>query len=228
MTRTPIYEDPTWQSPTPDSPYGSIVSGFEIEQHLAQTIRTWIPDYLSEIERQRGLPVGKLPPFRTEVATSFEADRLREDQLPALAIVSRGLADRPEVYNSSDGAYVARWGADCIAVCSGRANRQARRLAQWYAAAMRAILVQPRGLDPITELSVLAIDWLMERYTTRTPVEERTLGEGIVSVQVQVVDITYRNAGPSPMFAPGHVGLLPEVLTHDVVVEHSLNEPEEE
>jgi hypothetical protein len=146
---------------------------------------------------------------------------LREDQLPALAIVSSGIPQPPQTFG--DGSYTARWLLDCYSVCSAAGNRQARRLAQWYAAAVRAILIQWDFAG--TDLSLIRIDWISERYTTRFPSEERTLGEGVVQVAVHAADVASRSAGPMPMFPPGEafppdgdVGELTEVLTHEIDV----------
>ena len=213
--QSPIYQQPAWQPPGPENPYGPIVSGFEVEQALATLIREWMPDYLRALESQRGLPDGKLPNFKTEVPTSFDADRLREDQLPALSIIAPGMTERPEVHG--DGTYFARWQADCVSVCSGAGNRQARRLAQWYTAALRALVVQHQQLDP-TELTVIAVDPMGELYTTRSPTEERTLGEGVARFVVHVAGVTYRDAGPWPLHKAGEDATLTEALTHDIDV----------
>lgn len=218
--KDPIYEEPAYTEAPPDDPFASFLSGFEVEQALAAAVRRWMPDYLLELERRRGLDPGVLPVFKTQVPTSFEADRLREDQLPALAMVSTGTLGVPEVHDS-DGSYTARWRVDCYSVCTGRGNRQARRLAQWYAACVRALLLQWDLVD--TTLKIMRVDWLGERYTTRSPSEERTLGEGVILLGVHVADVQNRNAGPGPMFEPGEVGLLPTVVSHDIVIK-----PEEE
>ena len=214
--KAPIYEDPTWTPPPPENAYGPIVSGFEIEQALAKIIREWMPDYLLAMEHQRGLPPGKLPTYKTEAPTSWDAARLREDQLPACAFVSTGTDGRPDTFNS-DGSYNAKWRVECVSVCSARGNGQARKLAQWYTAAVRALLVQWPLTD--TRLNLLRIDLLGERYQTRNPTEERTLGEGVAVVLVHAAAITYRTAGPIPMYLPGDVGDLPTVVDHDIVIE---------
>ena len=212
--KTPIYEEPVYTPAPPDDSFGSILSGFEVEQAIAAVVRRWMPAYLLELESRRGLGPGVLPVFRSQVPTSFEADRLREDQLPALSIVSQGTLGLPEVHG--DGSYTVRWRVDCYSVCTGRGNRQARRLAQWYGAAVRALLTQWDGTD--TDLQVIRVDWLGERYTTRGPAEERTLGEGVVQVAVHVADVLDRSAGPGPMYGPELVGPLPTVTSYDIVI----------
>jgi hypothetical protein len=213
--KTPIYEDPVYTVAPEDDPFGPILSGFEIEQAIAGVIRTWMPDFLAEVESRRNVAPGTHPTFKTQVPTSYDANRLREDQLPALAIVSQGTLGVPEVFNS-DGSYTARWQVDCYSVCTARGNRQARRLAQWYAAAVRAILIEWDFSG--TDLNLIRIDWLGERYATRDPSDERTYGEGIVQVAVHAIDVIRRHDGPMPMFKPGGVGPLPKALSQHVTV----------
>jgi hypothetical protein len=226
VTPQPIYEDWTWTHPPDTDPFGPIVSGFEVEHALAMCVRRWMPDYLRAMEEQRGIPAGKLRAYRSEVPTSQDANRLPDNKLPAFAMVSRGYTDRPSV--SGDGCYSARWRVDMHTVHAAKGNRQARRLAQFYAAGLRAIVTQHRSLDlgalpwgdmpPESDLTILGIDLLAEGYTMR-PEDERTMGEGVVTVQVHVADITTRDGGPWPMYEPGEVQDLPTVETYDIVVQ---------
>jgi hypothetical protein len=195
---SPVYEDPAWVRPGPTDPFGTIISAFEIEQALAACVRRWMRNYLRAFARQRGWEEHKLRFYRTQVPSSFELNRLREDQLPALAIVSRGTTGTPERRNV--GVYDARWTIDCYSACVAAGNRQARRLAQWYTAALRTLFVQHRTLQP-TELDVLAVDWMGERYTARTFTEERTYAEGIATINVHVAGVT-ATRGPAAMYEP--------------------------
>ncbi len=51
--------------------------------------RLWLRDYLAEIERQRGLEVGRLPAFRS-IVVSAELERCPRTSCPALLIASPG------------------------------------------------------------------------------------------------------------------------------------------
>jgi hypothetical protein len=196
-----------------------MVSAFEVEQAIAACVRRWGRNYLRALGRQNGWPEHKLPFYRTQVPSSFELNRLREDQLPGLAIVSRGTTGSWERY--SDGTYNARWLVDCFSACAASGNRQARRLAQWYTAALRTMLLQHRSLEP-TELDVLALDVTGERYVARAPSEERTYAEGVCTVQVHVAAVSSM-WGPSPMYEPvpskEPLPMLSEAETREIVVE---------
>jgi hypothetical protein len=222
VTPQPIYEDWAWAPPEPTDPFGPVVSGFEVELAVATCVRRWMPDYLHAIEDQRGIPAGKLPPYRSQVATSEDANRLPDDKLPAFAIVSRGYSDRPGV--RGDGWYDARWRVDCHTVHAAKGNRQARRLAQFYAAALRTIFTQHQDLDVADDpregnpLTILGIDLTAEAYVINRPEDERTMGEGVVQIQVHVAGINQRDGGPWPMYGPGEVDDLPTVVEYDIVV----------
>jgi hypothetical protein len=213
--RDPIYEDPSWTPAAPDDPFGPLVTAFDVEQALAWTIRRWMPDYLLKVERDHGLPAGRLPTFRSEVATAWRVGRLPEDQLPALMIVSPGLHERPKVFG--DGTFTARWRVDITSICSARGNRVAPRLARWYAAGVRLLLQQNQGLE--SQLTVTRIDWNDERYDVLDVRDERTLAGGLVQVLVDVADVARREFGPAPAFPPGAVGELSEVLSHEIVIQ---------
>lgn len=214
--RDPVSEEPAWTPPGPENPYRAIVSGFEVEQAVVTTIRRWMPQYLDEVARQSGIDK-KMPMFRSIIPTSFAANRLGEDKFPALSVESPGTVERPRAYNS-DSSYSARWQVNLRAIVNTRTGRsQARRLAQWYAAALRAVMIQHPALDP-TLLDVMGLDWAGEQYTTRTAAQERTLGEGVVQCHVQVANVVFRSAGPWPMFEPGEPAELTTVESYDVVV----------
>ena len=226
----PLYRDPDWTPPGLSDPFGPMVSGFDVEQAVVHCIRRWMPNYLRAFERQRGLEEGWLPFYRYQTPTSADTDRLREDDMPALAIVARGLAasqgrtrtGAARRYDSNR-TFVARFALDCHSVCVGPGRHQARQYAQWYTAALRTLLFQHRSLDP-SALNVFGLDVTGERYGTRTPTEERTHGEGVVTIEIDVADVM-QNIGPSPMYPPSDpdepLPELPFVDSHEITVERS-------
>lgn len=189
----PVFEAHEF-SPHPRTAYGAILSAFEVEHAVARTVRIWIRDYLAEVERQRRLDVGGLPVFRSLVQASTLTDKMPEDQLPALVIASSGTevsrAGRAVEVNS-EGWYTARFRVECGAVISARGNRQAVKLARYYAAALRALVVQqlprPRwsGLD-----GVRRVEWAGEQYRQLGDVSERTQCGGIAQFAVEVEQVT--------------------------------------
>jgi hypothetical protein len=199
----PIYEDATY-APDPLSAFGPIVSAFEVEHAVADNVRVWIRDYLAETARQRQL-AATWPPFRS-IVLSAHAQWMPEDQTPALLIVSPGTeptasgdANRMEV--RGDGGLIARWRVDAAAVISARGNRQAVRLARFYAAALRTIFIT-QALQPCP-LNVRRVDIVGERYDLLEASADRTQCAGIVRIGVEVANVSNRLAGPlEPILPP--------------------------
>lgn len=217
----PVFE-PHRFAPNPASVFGPIISAFEVEHALAACVRIWIRDYLAEMARQRGLPPEGMPPFRSIVA-SGHAERWPEDQLPALLIVSPGLAEtgaRRSLEVHGDGGYVARWRVDCVSEVSARGNRQAVMLARLYTAAVRTLVVQQPLRDGVSDPPpwLRRIDWIGERYDLRDGAVERTRCAGTTSFVVEAVDVSTRGLGPREPFYPPTDGgePPPEMLMPDV------------
>jgi len=200
----PVFEDWTYD-PHPLTQFGPIVSAFDVEWLLAQTVQRWICDYLAEIERQHQLRPGGLPVFRS-VVVSQELGKFPEDQLPAFLIASpgieptsRGSAGRLEV--SGDGYYTTRWRVECASHVAARGNRLAVRNARLYAAAVRALLVQ-KALGDTGALQVRRVDWTAERYGLLDSDAERTICAGVVGVGVEVAQTLNRQLGPPEPHCP--------------------------
>lgn len=196
MVTDPVFEPHNYR-PRPTSVYGPILSGFEVEHALAQTVRVWMRDYLAEIERRRLLEVGKLPAFRSMVESST-LSKFPEDQLPALLIASSGVEPRGgRIEHNSDGLYTARFRVECGTVISARGNRLAVKLARYYTAALRTLLIQqlprPRwsGLEGIRR-----VEWVGERYAQLGDISERTQAGGMAAVIVEVEGVSQWGQGP--------------------------------
>jgi hypothetical protein len=216
MTVTdPVFEDHVF-APHAATAYGPILSGFEVEYAIATCTRFWIRDYLAEVERQRRLEVGRLPLIRSIVESS-EPTKYPEDQLPALLVACGGIEARPA--RNSEGAYTARFTVDCGAVVSARANRQAVRLARFYTAAIRAMLLQQlpdvrwSGLEGIRR-----VEYAGEVYQQLGPISDRTQCRGIVQLVVEVENVTNWVMGPNTPSDPPIGVYLNDAETVEVTV----------
>lgn len=123
------------------SVFGPIVPGSVIEDRIEDTLRLWIDDYLAEMAAQWGGPI--LPGFRSYNKRP-SGEHFNEDLFPGCMIVNAGLDRVPE--KSGDGQYEATFRVGVVATALGATADDARRNAEWYAAAVRAILLQQRGL----------------------------------------------------------------------------------
>lgn len=214
----PAYEEHVFL-PDRSTVYGPILSGFEVEHAVAQTVRVWIRDYLAEVERQRQLQPGRLPPLRS-VVTSAEEVKYPEDQLPGLIVASPGTqarAGRMEV--NADGYYTGRWPVDATVVISARGNRQAGRLARLYTAAVATLLVQqlpdPRwsGLRNVRRVELIG-----ETYPQPGAVSDRTQHRGTAQIVVEVEQVRNWAMGPEEPTDPPAGAYLPDVELVDVTV----------
>ena len=122
-----------------------------------------------------------------------------------------------------DGDLIARWRVDVAAVISARGNRQAVRLARFYAAAVRSIFTS-QALQPCP-IPIRRVDIVEERYDLLEATAERTQCAGTVRIGVEVAGVSNRLVGPlSPILPPTDPAdtpppmAWPEALSYDVAV----------
>src|SRR5688500_3190491 len=100
--------------------FGSFVASWQVEQAAIAHLREWMPDYLPHVYREAHAIVGRsLPAFpqpRSYEVVPREPDRWKEDQLPAILIVSPGLVAKPA--NDGNGTYRAVFDLGIAAICS--------------------------------------------------------------------------------------------------------------
>lgn len=214
----PVFEAHEFH-PHPRTGFGAILSGFEVEHAVASTVRVWLRDYLAEIARQRRLEPGRLPVFRSLVDSNALV-KLPEDQLPALLIASSGTETRDTVEVNGEGWYTARFRVDCGAVISARGNRVAVKLARYYVAALRALVLQQlakpewSGFDGIRRVA-----WRGEEYRQLGDISERTQCGGIAQFVIEVEGVTNWVMGPDEPTDPPVEDWRPIVESAHIVVE---------
>jgi hypothetical protein len=166
-----------------------VVDGSMVEAAARETLDEWFPTYLAELERQRGRDARSLPlPRSYHTAPTFET--WPEDQLPAVVIVSPGLAGAP--VKNGRGRMHAPWALGIGVVVSARDQASTNEIAKLYAAAVRALLLQRGSLGGFAAET----EWVDERYDDLPAAGERTLGAGQAIFVVQVENVVYANGGP--------------------------------
>jgi hypothetical protein len=169
--------------------FGRIITGADLERWCLETLRKWSSTYIAELEDQHELARGALPRIRTWTTTpSF--DNWPEDQLPAVMLVSVGLAEPP--FKQGSGEYRARWQMGLACVTSAAKLEQAHELAMLYVAAHRAVLVQ----RPSLEGRAAGVVWQDENYDDLPLDDLRSLSAGQAVFTVEVHEVTQANAGP--------------------------------
>lgn len=200
--------------PVEPSIFGRIITGWQVEQWCIDVLKRWESTYLSEVERQSGMVAGTLQRARSFVRT-ISFDKWPEDQLPAVMLVSTGLAEPPK--KLGDGAYRKRWLVG-VGVCDEASTQEAaRRNMHMRATAMQALLVQRPSLDGQANGVVL----LDDSYDNVPYDDGRTLSGGISLFAVDVENCLSANAGPLLPDVPADEPWQdwPVVTTHDELVE---------
>lgn len=204
--------------------FGRIVTGGDVEERCIDVLKRWSGTYISEVERQNGIEAGTLARIRAWVtAPSF--DKWPEDQVPAVLLISVGLAEAPR--KGGDGRYRARWQMGLGCICSARTQAQAHAQAMLYVAAHRTLLIQRPSLDGWAD----GVVWQDEDYAQISYDDLRTLAAGQATFTVEVADVVTANAGPLTPDEPEDPDTLPwppwqPVVTADVDVQnHQPPEP---
>jgi hypothetical protein len=192
------------------SVFQDIISAYEIEQAALATLQMWLPTYLREVERQGGLPVNSLPDVRSYIGMTDNTQVL-PGQLPALGVVSPGLASAP--LKGGDGWYRASFSLGVVVLATALDRASASRNVRHYASAIRALMLQKRSLGGICS----DMSWLDEDYTDTPTESEDTMGVVTLTFQAVVAGVTNINGGPSvPDPNPGN---WPTVQVTDVEVD---------
>ena len=175
--------------------FGPIVTGGDVETWAMNLLRKWFSTYLAEVERQHGYSGHDLPrPKGWAIGPTW--DKWPEDQLPAVIVSSRGVPVPPA--KNGDRGYRARWLLDPGVICSARTQAETHALAMLYGAAVRALVIQRPSLDGHAE----AADWIAESYDDLGYDDTRSLYAVRQTFSVEVLDVTFGNAGPTEPDVP--------------------------
>lgn len=175
--------------------FSTIISDDQVEEAVLETIRKWLPTYMSEVERQRGLD----PPYYQRpqsgsyyVRTDF--DKWPEEMLPAVIIIAPGIEDDPT--RSGAGIYRGKFGIAVTSVVSSNNQEETRRYAMRMGAAIRAAILQHQSLDQAMDGQVRGVDFVGSRNNELPPEDERTIWAYRQLFAVEVDSIVTRPAGP--------------------------------
>lgn len=204
---------------TQPSIFGRIVSGYDVEVWCVDLCKRWLSTYLAEKEEQDGLARGVLARPRGYVIAS-SLDKMPEDQLPAIVLVSVGLAERPLKEGGVGGMYRARWEMGVCAIVSARNQTESHALAARYMSSLRTLFIQRPSLDG----HAAGVDWLGEQYDQLDFDDARSIDAGFGQFTVEVENVATANAGPATPDDPldpdtDPWAQAPVVETTDVLVE---------
>lgn len=169
----------------PDSVFGPLISGGDVERAALETLKLWTPAYLGWAERLKGLPTRSIPAPRSWVTTDG-VERWAEEDPPSVLLVSPGLAGPPD----RDGrkGYRAHFSLGLAVVVKRRERPE--ELAKLYVATLSSILLHKPSLGGLAE----GVDWLDERYDVIDRKRQLAAGQAVFSVEVR--DVRGVRSGP--------------------------------
>ena len=190
MSESVLYEF----APLEPTPVGPMVTGADIEDAVLECLRSWLPGYLCEWERQHEITPGSTPVPRGWAITGRDLQKLLSDQLPCVVLLAAGIVSPPRK-EAGVGIYTATWGVDIGVVFNAAWGRDSRRRAQGYARAVQCALEQ----RPMLALDQpLAVDWRGERYDEQDFADSRSYSISLCSVNVQCREVAWAAGGPPP------------------------------
>jgi hypothetical protein len=180
----------------------------DFEDAAKQTLMTWLDTYLAAVKRQEdlGFDFDSIGSWSTR---SFFEQIPGDEFLPMIVLISPSTTDVPR--KNGKGEYRAKWPLAVGVVVSEPENP--RRLAGYYAAAIRTCLIQKKlaGIDT-------PLDWVGERYDDlRTTVMDRSLAASRIMFEMELYDVATEGDGPP---APGvaNPGDVPEIQEQHINV----------
>lgn len=191
--------------------FGTIISADQVEAAFTETLKTWMPTYLHEVERQAGLDPDSLPGIRSW-NNHNEFIKWPEDQLPAVIVVSPGTGSQPV---RRDGGYATTFTLGLAIVVSARDLPSTRTLMKRYIAAARTAILQHPSLGGFARGTV----WTAESYDDIPSGDSRTLAAGQAVFEVEVANVTDPGGGPISPEPPDPPSDWPTALSVSVTVE---------
>ena len=139
--------------------FGPIWASWDVEQAVIGVYRTWLPEYLSEIERKRGLKQRTIPrpPAPESVHGGVDSQSWIQDTMPQVIV---GVEPIGEPQRHGDGRNVQGYTVTVWGIWRGPgselaepAEDEARAVASYYGAASMLLIQQPHlGELPVEQL----------------------------------------------------------------------------
>lgn len=173
--------------------FGRAISDDLVEDAVLDVLKRGLPTYLGEIENQRGLTRGFYQRPKTYEVKS-EVEKLPEEQVPMILVVSTGLTGRP--VKDGRGLYRVPWYIGVAGIVSADNKTNTRRMAYRYAAAIRTLLVNFQTLNNALDGSVRGVEWVDGRNNEIPPDGDRTLWLSRQVFEVEVGNVLDQSSGP--------------------------------
>lgn len=178
--------------------FGPLLSTWNVDQAVLATLRTWLNEYLAEVERQNAVPQKTIPrpPSEESFRRGLDFEYYEEDDLPAVIVVSKPSGE-PDVQGNGD--YIQRYEVKVGCVCEAEDEQTAQMRAAFYGSALQ-LLVQQSDLGGFAQRTRM----IGAPELDLPDDEERWLCRAITTFHVWIAQIVTAEAGPiTPPGTPG-------------------------
>lgn len=182
-----------WDLSYLDDVYGPLYGGHSVQEAVYNTIQTWMPTYVAEINRVLGSKVLEVP---IEYRHRPEYRTLPKRATAAVIVEVPSTVGQPRVAQSH--VRVDWRVAITIYVFGTKDWQETQALTSAYAACIRALLLQNRGLGGFAETTM----WESEEYMEGEHSSGRTTGIAHIRLSVTIGNAVNIYGGlPSPQYA---------------------------
>lgn len=191
-----------------ESLFGPLFSQWDLEQAVCSTLRTWIPEYLAEVERQHGLrnKIIPRPPTPESIHGGVDFESWAQETAPEVIVVVKPDGEPERSPSGDTQAYQVQVGCRWAGVGSELAELpedEARGVMSYYGAACKLVAQQPT-LQGLVSHVVLEQD---PDVTLPGP-EVRAQAQVVTSFRMWAITVI-EGAGPqtpSPSESPEYTG----------------------
>lgn len=189
----------------PVADFGPLLISTDIDDAAIATLQAWLPTYLGQIERERGLRVPRPRAASYFTALEEEPGEMLDRALPAIVVTTARTDSEPSI--AGDGTYLADWRLTVSAIVRGPTADLTKRIASRLEGSIRRLLVSDNGHT--LGGAVHALKW-MSAFVGPVPNRQqkaRYLAAGIGQYRVWTQDTVKEALGPTVPDEPTYDGL---------------------
>lgn len=193
-----------WLSIAEADVFGDILGGHSIQEGIYQTLQTWLPTYIYEMNRKLGGDIFRVPQDYRQRPQNMT---LPPQNAPIILVEVEGTTGEPKHYATTTRAvYLTHIGCYLYGTTDWQ---ETQALCYGYGAAIRAAIAQHPGLNGVAETTL----WMGEKYMEQEHNSTRTTGLFVVDFQVSLANAINTQAGPpDAQYAAAGVPTGPQLL----------------
>jgi hypothetical protein len=189
--------------------FGQFISPEDVIDAAVETLRTWLPTYMAEVERQKGLQPRTIPrpPTPESYHGGVDLETWVGADTPEVMVLAKPSGPPERFASSYTQGYTLTVGCLCIGTGSTLAERPEddARIVASYLGAATMLLVQQPALGGLTERLVM----IAAPDVSLPDSEKRAIAQVVTEFEVWVTEIVSETAGPvgpTPQESPGYTG----------------------